>query len=48
MHLSSVIEECMPSAQNSGLCEENHCEKATCTSTSVWHLWPPRCFFRRL
>jgi len=27
MHLSSVIKECIPSAQNSGLCEENHSDK---------------------
>jgi hypothetical protein len=41
-----VTSECMPSAQNSVLCEQNHCETASCTAASVCHLWPPRCFFR--
>jgi hypothetical protein len=34
------------SLQNSVLCEQNHRETALCTSASVWHLWPPSCFFR--
>jgi len=29
------------------LCEQNHRETALCTSASVWHLWPPSCFFQR-
>jgi len=27
--------------------QTNHCETVSCASTSAWHLWPPRCFFRR-
>jgi len=42
----SVCYECMPSAQNSVLCEQNHRETALCTSASVWHLWPPSYFFQ--
>jgi len=43
----SACYEYMPSAQKSVLCEQNHRETALCTSASVWHLWPPSCFFRR-
>ena len=43
--LLPYFSECMPSAQNFGLCKQNHCETASCTSTSFWNLWPPRCFF---
>jgi len=43
MHLSQYIfRQHKPSAQNSGLFEQNHCVTASCTSTSVWQLLPPR------
>ena len=42
-----VMSKCMHSAQNSLLFEQNHRETASCTSASVWHLWPRSCFFRR-
>lgn len=40
------MSECMPSAQSSVLCEQNHRETASHTSASVWNLWPWSCFFR--
>jgi hypothetical protein len=47
IHLSQrVISERMLLAQNSGLCDQNHCETAYYTCISYWQLWPPRCFFR--
>ena len=34
---SMLSGECMPSAQNYGLCERNHCETAFCTYASIWY-----------
>jgi len=43
---SMLSGEGMPSSQNYGLCERNHCETAFETYASVWYLWPPRCYCR--
>jgi hypothetical protein len=45
IQVQRCVRECMPSIQNSGLCEPKYCGTASCTLAASWNLLPRRYFF---